>query len=181
MSVLRPCAVCHKFRLCTGFTRPFWPVRCRPAEGARRLPKRTAEAGRLGQASPTQSQTGDGNERRPQVAGRKKNTANGLVRRGRPLTSQTAFGGQLPYKGSLGRPAVGINHSLFEYNGRLLRDTSHKSRATDSFLGLRCGVPPRQTHEMNAVRRWPVAVRKKTAPTGAFCTSRGSLEAMLFF
>ena len=59
--VLRPCAVCHKFRLCTGFTRPFWPVRCRPAEGARRLPKRTAEAGRLGQASPTQSQTGDKN------------------------------------------------------------------------------------------------------------------------
>ena len=26
--------------------------------------------------------------------------------RGRPLTSQTAFGGQLPYKGSLGRPAA---------------------------------------------------------------------------
>ena len=31
-------------------------------------------------------------------------TAYGLVRRGRSLTSQTAFGGQLPYKGSLGRP-----------------------------------------------------------------------------
>ena len=28
-------------------------------------------------------------------------------------------------------------------------------------LGFRCGVPPRQIHEMNAVRRWPVAVRKK--------------------
>ena len=27
-------------------------------------------------------------------------------RKGRPLTSQTAFGGQLPYKGSLGRPAA---------------------------------------------------------------------------
>ena len=25
---------------------------------------------------------------------------------GRPLTSQTAFGGQLPYEGSLGRPAA---------------------------------------------------------------------------
>ena len=47
MIVLRPCAVRYKFQLCTGFTRPFWPVRCRPAEGARRLPKRTAEAGRL--------------------------------------------------------------------------------------------------------------------------------------
>ena len=33
--------------------------------------------------------------------------------RGRPLTSQTAFGGQLPYKGSLGRPAVIFDHSLF--------------------------------------------------------------------
>ena len=39
MIVLRPCAVRYKFQLCTGFTRPFWPVRCRPAEGARRLPK----------------------------------------------------------------------------------------------------------------------------------------------
>ena len=28
-------------------------------------------------------------------------TAYGLVRRGRSLTSQTAFGGQLPYYGSL--------------------------------------------------------------------------------
>ena len=27
-------------------------------------------------------------------------------RRGQSLTSQTAFGGQLPYKGSLGRPAA---------------------------------------------------------------------------
>ena len=33
-------------------------------------------------------------------------TAYGLVRRGRSLTSQTAFGGQLPYKGSLRRPVV---------------------------------------------------------------------------
>ena len=46
MIILRPCATRHKCRLCTGFTRPFWPVRCRPAEGARRLPKRTAVAGR---------------------------------------------------------------------------------------------------------------------------------------
>ena len=45
MIVLRPCAVRYKFQLCTGFTRPFWPVRCRPAEGAGRLPKRTAVAG----------------------------------------------------------------------------------------------------------------------------------------
>ena len=57
--------------------------------------------------------------------GYKKNTANGLVRRGHPLTSQTAFGGQLPYKGSLVRPAARFDHSPFEYNGRFLRATSH--------------------------------------------------------
>ncbi len=45
MIVLRPCAVRYKFQLCTGFTRPFWPVRCRPAEGAGQLTKRIAEAG----------------------------------------------------------------------------------------------------------------------------------------
>ena len=45
MIVLRPCAVRYKFQLCTGFTRPFWPVRCRPAEGTGQLPKQTAEAG----------------------------------------------------------------------------------------------------------------------------------------
>ena len=32
---------------------------------------------------------------------------------GRYLTSQTAFGGQLPYKGSLERPAVTFDHSRF--------------------------------------------------------------------
>ena len=37
-----------------------------------------------------------------------------LHRRGRSLTSQTAFGGQLPYKGSLGRPAVIFDRSLFK-------------------------------------------------------------------
>ena len=45
--------------------------------------------------------------------------------RGRPLTSQTAFGGQLPYKGSLVRPVARFHHIPFEYNGRLLRATSH--------------------------------------------------------
>ena len=50
--VLQPCAIRHKFRLYTGFTRPFWPVRCRPEEGAGRLPKWTAVAGRLVQDGP---------------------------------------------------------------------------------------------------------------------------------
>ena len=34
------------------------------------------------------------------------------MRRGCPLTSQTAFGGQLPYKESLVRPAAMFNHNL---------------------------------------------------------------------
>ena len=57
---------------------------------------------------------------------RKKYTVSGPVRRGRPLTSQTAFGGQLPYKGSLVRPAVIFNHNPFEYNGEFLRITYYK-------------------------------------------------------
>ena len=47
----------------------------------------------------------------------KKYTANGHVRRGCPLTSQTAFGGQLPYKGSLVRPVVRFGHSPFGFEG----------------------------------------------------------------
>ena len=50
-----------------------------------------------------------------------KNTAIGLVRRGRYLTFQTAFGGQLPYKGSLGRPAVIFDHSPFWYYDKPFR------------------------------------------------------------
>ena len=57
-------------------------------------------------------------------------TASGPVHRGRPLTSQTAFGGQLPYKGSLVRPVARCDHNLSEYNVRLLRATNHEQRAT---------------------------------------------------
>ena len=60
----------------------------------------------------------------------KKYTAYGLVRRGRPLTSQTAFGGQLPYKGSLVRLAAIFDYSSFLYDGEFLRATSHEPRAT---------------------------------------------------
>ena len=48
------------------------------------------------------------------------------MRRGRPLTSQTAFGGQLPYKGSLVRPAARFGHSQSEYNGKFLRATNNE-------------------------------------------------------
>ena len=33
------------------------------------------------------------------------------------LTSQTAFGGQLPYKGSLVRPAAIFDHGPFGFDG----------------------------------------------------------------
>ena len=66
----------------------------------------------------------------------KKYTAYGLVRRGRPLTSQTAFGGQIPYKGSLVRPVARFHHSLFEHDGRLLRATCRVSGCTQDSRGL---------------------------------------------
>ena len=70
--------------------------------------------------------------RRPRFAGGRpqKYTAHGPVRRGRPLTSQTAFGGQLPYKGSLVSPVVRFGYSLFDYGGMFLRITNHEPRAT---------------------------------------------------
>ena len=71
--------------------------------------------------------------RSPRSCDRKKYTASGLVRRGRPE----------------GVPLVRFDHILFKHNGRFLRATNYKSRATGSFLGLRCGVPPRQTQNNN--------------------------------
>ena len=68
-----------------------------------------------------------------QVAGRKNNPNRG-IRRGRLLTSQTAFGGQLPYKGSLVRPVARFHHIPSEYNGRLLRVTSHEPRTTSHYF-----------------------------------------------
>ena len=86
-------------------------------------------------------------------------------RRGRSLTSQTAFGGQLPYKGSLGRPAVIFDHSLFRMMVSFYepRTTSH-----GFFLGFRCGVPPRQTQADNDASGNPQRVAgrlDRTSPT----------------
>ena len=39
-------------------------------------------------------------------------------------------------------------------------------------LGLRCGVPPRQTHEMNAGRRWPSAMAPLIGELSAKLTER---------
>ena len=81
---------------------------------------------------------------------KKKYTVNDLVRRGRPLTSQTAFGGQLPYKGSLVRPVARFHHSLFEYNGRLLRATNNEPRPLPRAEGhSRRPVGPSDSHLMN--------------------------------
>ena len=68
-------------------------------------------------------------------------TAYGFVRRGRSLTSQTAFGGQLPYKGSLGRPVVN--------NGRYTQLVYE-----EWFCGLRpaaCGLAVRAPTYVNKI------------------------------
>ena len=113
MIVLRPSATRHKFWLCTGFATG------RPPEHPPGRPLRY----RI--------------QAMEMSADRKKNTQPAVLCVGADLlTSQTAFGGQLPYKGSLVRPVARFHHILSEYNGRLLRATSichgigysHKSR-----------------------------------------------------
>ena len=127
MIVLRPCAIRHTFRLCIGFTAGRPPLLSVLA-AALHLPIVGTWRTRKALGVPYGIAYRRWERKRSQIA--KKYTANGLVRRGRPLTSQTAFGGQLPYKGSLVRPVARFHHSLFEYNGRLLRTTSHEQRAT---------------------------------------------------
>ena len=81
--------------MCVGAAwKPFGPVRCRPTEGARRLPKRTAEAGG-------------------------------------PLRYST------------------MAHSVLMVCFLITNNTPRP------FLGLRCGVPPRQTHDCITTMRRP--------------------------
>ena len=104
----------------------------------------------------------------------KKYTAYGLVRRGRPLTSQTAFGGQLPYKGSLVRPVARFHHSLFEHDGRLLRATCRVSGCTQDSRGLfgPSGADQRKAQDgcQNGQQRLDALFRTSPtkAPLGAF-------------
>ena len=137
--------------------------------------------------------------------------ASGLVRRGCPLTSQTAFGGQLPYKGSLVQSAVRFHHSQFEYDGRFLRAMNHEQRATaffsdsnaafrrDRFImvlrpcavchkfrlctGLHAGRLGQASPTQSQTGDKNLCGDKphSKAPYGAFFTSRGLLEAMLLF
>ena len=77
--------------------------------------------------------------RRRPAAGRKKKTANGRMRRGRP---EPFFARQVPTIGRcravartdsrVGRPAVRFDHSPFEYDGRLSRATNNEPRATNN-------------------------------------------------
>ena len=50
-------------------------------------------------------------------AGRKKIRPMSMCVGADLLTSQTAFGGQLPYKGSLVRPAAIFDHGPFGFDG----------------------------------------------------------------
>jgi len=50
-------------------------------------------------------------------AGRKKTRPTSMCVGADLLTSQTAFGGQLPYKGSLVRPAAIFDHGPFGFDG----------------------------------------------------------------
>ena len=61
-------------------------------------------------------------------------------RRDRYLTSQTAKGGQLPYKGSLGRPAVIFDHSLFRMMVRGSWDCSLLAASRGAHVGRPFGI-----------------------------------------
>ena len=94
MIVLRPSATRHKFWLCTGFATG------RPPEHPPGRPLRY----RI--------------QAMEMSADRKKNTQPAVLCVGADLlTSQTAFGGQLPYKGSLVRPAAIFDHGPFGFDG----------------------------------------------------------------
>ena len=134
MIVLRPCAVRHTFRLYIGFTAGRPPLLSVLA-AALHLPIVGTWRTRKALGVPYGIAYRRWERKRSQIA--KKIHGHGLVRRGRPLTSQTAFGGQLPYKGSLVRPVARFHHSLFEYNGRFLRATSHEQRITSHLSCIR--------------------------------------------
>ena len=93
---------------------------------------------------------------------------------GRPLTSQTAFGGQLPYKGSLVRPVARFHHSLFEYSGGLLRATNHEPRAT---IFSRAEGYSRRCRQFESV----AAQRHLNPRRPANCGLRGHQPLTLFF
>ena len=75
----------------------------------------------------------------PQVADR-KNSPNRGIRRGQLLTSQTAFGVQLPYKGSLVRSVARFHHiplsimaGFYEPRASVMASAIHTSRGGTPF------------------------------------------------
>ena len=86
------------------------------------------------------------------------------MRRDRSLTSQTAFGGQLPYKGSLVQPAVRFGYSLFDYGGMFLRATNHEQRATIFSRAEGCSRRCLQ-FEFDAAQRH-LSLRRPAGPSG---------------
>ena len=137
MIVLRPCAVRHTFRLYIGFTAGRPPLLSVLA-AALHLPIVGTWRTRKALGVPYNIAYRRWERKRSQIA--KKIHGHGLVRRGRPLTSQTAFGGQLPYKGSLVRPAAIFGHSRSEYNGKFLRATNNEPLFFDEPRGTRGDV-----------------------------------------
>ena len=117
-----------------------------------------------------------------QVAGRKNNPNRG-IRRGRLLTSQTAFGGQLPYKGSLVRSVARFHHiplsimaGFYEPRASVMASAIHTSRGGTPF-----GRPLR--YRIQAIKFYVAVCRIcRGCPSGAarqrdFITSHSSIMA----
>ncbi len=117
-----------------------------------------------------------------QVADR-KNSPNRGIRRGRPLTSQTAFGGQLPYKGSLVRSVARFHHiplsimaGFYEPRASVMASAIHTSRGGTPF-----GRPLR--YRIQAIKFYVAVCRIcRGCPSGAarqrdFITSHSSIMA----
>jgi len=117
-----------------------------------------------------------------QVADR-KNSPNRGIRRGRPLTSQTAFGGQLPYKGSLVRSVARFHHiplsimaGFYEPRASVMASAIHTSRGGTPF-----GRPLR--YRIQAIKFYVAVCRIcRGCPSGAarqrdFITSHSSVMA----
>ncbi len=76
-----------------------------------------------------------------------------IMRRGRPLTSQTAFGGQLPYEGSLGRSAA--NNWTYIKRSNVawfceLRPATGDLRPANGELRSATGAPYKGRYELRA-------------------------------
>ena len=81
---------------------------------------------------------------------------------GRPQAAKKRAAGLCVGAAWIRRPAVRFDHSPFEYDGRLSRITNNEPRL---FLGLGCGVPPRQTQADDDASGSPQRVAGRLART----------------